>query len=149
MDVTRSRKDSLASCTRDVFDPALRLTPAAALSLATGMAGALAHLHARGLTHGDFYAHNILHDGQGQGRLGDFGAASFLARVPPHQAARLRAMDVRALGCLMEKLVACCDAGPTALAAMGTLAQACLTSDLDSRPTAADAACMLTRLAAG
>lgn len=131
---------SLASCTRDVYDPTLRLAPQAALTLAAGIASALAHLHARGLSHGDLYAHNILHDGHGQARLGDFGAASFLGSVPAHQAARLRALDVRALGCLMEELVACCDAITPPLQAMSTLAQACLHVQADRRPSAHEVA---------
>lgn len=122
---------SFETCTRDVYDPALRLTPEAALQLAAGMADALAHLHARGLTHGDFYAHNMLHDGQGQGRLGDFGAASFLASVPPQQAERLKALDVRALGCLLEELQ------PYAPGLAG-LAQACMSPDIDQRPSASE-----------
>jgi len=134
---------SLASCTRDVYDPSLRLTPRAALALAAGIASALAHLHERGLTHGDLYAHNILHDGQGQARLGDFGAASFLGSVPAHQAARLRALDVRALGCLLEELVACCDAAEPSLQAMATLADACLDADIERRPDARDVALAL------
>jgi hypothetical protein len=131
---------SLASCTRDVYDPALRLAPQAASTMAAGIASALAHLHQRGLTHGDLYAHNILHDGLGQARLGDFGAASFLASVPAHQAVRLQALDVRALGCLMEELVACCGEATPSLAAMATLANACLTADIERRPTALDIA---------
>jgi hypothetical protein len=145
---TLAAPPSLASCTRDVYDPDLRLPPAAALSIAAGMADALAHLHARGLTHGDLYAHNILHDGRGQARLGDFGAASFLASVPPHQAARLRAMDVRALGWLLEELAACCDDAAPALAPMSTLAHACLDTDVDRRPSAEDVARAMRQLAA-
>lgn len=135
---------SLASCTRDVYDPALQMAPDAALKLATGMADALAHLHRRGLTHGDFYAHNMLHDGDGEGRLGDFGAASFVASVPPRQAARLKALDVRALGCLLEEL------GPRCAhhaAAVKTLADACLGADVDARPTAQHVAQQLRSIA--
>ena len=131
---------SLASCTRDVYDPALRLTPRAVLTLAAGIADALAHLHACGLSHGDLYAHNILHDGLGQARLGDFGAASFLSSVPPAQAARLRALDVRALGCLMEELLGCCNEATPALTSMSALSQACLQADVNSRPSADEVA---------
>jgi hypothetical protein len=127
---------SLASCTRDVYDPALRLSPAAVLTLAAGIADALAHLHARGLSHGDLYAHNILHNGLGRARLGDFGAASFLGSVPPHQAARLRAMDVRALGCLLEELAACCDGPAPARQALSALAHSAMDADIDRRPSA-------------
>ena len=140
---------SLASCTRDVYDPALRLAPQAALALAAGIADALAHLHARGLSHGDLYAHNILHDGQGQARLGDFGAASFLGSVPPQQAARLRALDVRALGCLLEELHGRCDEQTPALDAMALLARDCLCADPELRPAASALARDLQRLAAG
>ena len=139
---------SLASCTRDVYDPALRLAPGAVLTLAAGVADALAHLHARGLSHGDLYAHNILHDDYGQARLGDFGAASFLGSVPPHQAAGLRAMDVRAFGCLLEELAGCCDAPAPAFAQMSALAQACLDTEGDRRPSAAELARSLRELAA-
>ena len=144
---TLAAPPSLASCTRDVYDPALRLAPRAALTLAAGIADALAHLHGRGLTHGDLYAHNILHDGLGQGRLGDFGAASFLGCVPPHQAERLRAMDVRALGCLLEELATRCDEPAPSLVSMSTLAHACMSADVDGRPSAGELARALRKLA--
>ncbi|MFG6490464.1 leucine-rich repeat-containing protein kinase family protein [Roseateles sp. BYS78W] len=140
---------SLASCTRDVYDAALRLTPTAALSMATGLADALAHLHERGLSHGDLYAHNTLHDGHGQARLGDFGAASFLASVPPQQAARLQALDVRALGCLLEELAGCCDVQAPGLQAMRAVAQDCLQPQVDRRPRAGDVAQRLRGAAMG
>jgi len=69
---------SLESCTRDVYANTPRLSWPAALRIAQGMASATAHLHARGVLHGDLYAHNILHNTQGEALLGDFGAASFL-----------------------------------------------------------------------
>lgn len=143
---TLAAPPSLASCTRDVYDPALRFTPAAALRLAAGMAAALAHLHARGLTHGDFYAHNMLHDGMGEGRLGDFGAASFLASVPPAQALRLKALDVRALGCLLEELAACCGENGPVRDTLAAWAADCLAADVDQRPAAAAVAQALQHL---
>lgn len=137
---------SLASCTRDVYDAGLRLSPSVALAMAAGIADALAHLHERGLTHGDLYAHNLLHDGRGRVRLGDFGAASFLASVPAPQAARLRALDVRALGCLLEELLGRCgdEAAPDAVA---TLAHACLQAEVAQRPSARDVVQALRALA--
>ena len=124
---------SYVSCTRDVYAPGLQLTVGMARTIAADVAGALAHLHAHGLTHGDLYAHNLLHDGQGHVRLGDFGAASFLASVPPEQARQLQALEVRALGCLLEELQALCadDAG-----ALTPLAEACLQADVAARPNA-------------
>lgn len=79
-------------------------SPAAALRIARGAASALAHLHARGLLHGDFYAHNLQCDVDGNCLLGDLGAASFL----PADAARaeaLQRLEVRAFGCLLEELL--------------------------------------------
>jgi hypothetical protein len=143
---TLAAPPSLASCTRDVYDPALRFAPAVALRLAAGMAAALAHLHARGLTHGDFYAHNMLHDGTGEGRLGDFGAASFLASVPPAQAQRLMALDVRALGCLLEELAARCGEDGAVRDTLAARAADCLATEVDQRPAAAAVAQALQHL---
>lgn len=127
---------SLDSCTRDIYAPGLRFAPDAALRLAAGIASALRHLHARGLTHGDLYAHNILHDGQGQALLGDFGAASFLAPVTTAQAARLQSLDVRAFGYLLEELLQRCEPD----AGFEDLRDPCLQSDPTLRPSAQDLA---------
>ncbi|MEO5688954.1 MAG: leucine-rich repeat-containing protein kinase family protein [Burkholderiaceae bacterium] len=105
---------SLASCSRDVYAAELRFTPAHARAIAQGTGDALGHLHAQGLMHGDFYAHNILVDDQAHALLGDFGAASFL---PEHDAARREALiriDRRALAILVDELARRC-AEPAAL----------------------------------
>ena len=96
---------SLASCTRDVYAPGLRLTPAQARSIAQGAGDALAHLHAQGLMHGDFYAHNILVDDDAHALLGDFGAASFLPEDDAARRAALIRVDRRALAILVDELV--------------------------------------------
>ncbi|MGJ7522781.1 leucine-rich repeat-containing protein kinase family protein [Variovorax sp. LT1P1] len=106
---------SLDSCTRDVYAPDVRFTPAAALSLAAGIASAAAHLHANGLMHGDLYAHNILHDGAGGALLGDFGAASF---HPPSMGTAFERIEARAFGCLLEELLARCGVDDPALQAL-------------------------------
>jgi hypothetical protein len=49
-------------------------------------------------------------------------------------------MDVRAMGCLLEELVACCDDLTPPLQAMSTLAQACLHTDASRRPGAEELA---------
>ena len=104
---------SMASCSRDVYAAGLRLPTAQAQSVARAAASALAHLHARGLSHGDLYAHNLLVDGQGGALLSDFGAASFLPLDTSGGAARadsLRALDSRALQVLVNELAQRCDA---------------------------------------
>ncbi|MDP2805331.1 MAG: leucine-rich repeat-containing protein kinase family protein [Gallionellaceae bacterium] len=69
---------SLASCTRDIYPANTRFTVDATLSIALSIASAAAHLHSRGVMHGDLYAHNILFNPTGEALLGDFGAASFI-----------------------------------------------------------------------
>lgn len=99
---------SLASCTRDIYQPESRFDLATVKALAGGIAQAANHLHARGLLHGDLYAHNILDNGQGLALLGDFGAASFLPPEDAAMAQALQRLEVRAFGCLLEELMARC-----------------------------------------
>ena len=127
---------SMASCTRDVYAPGTCFDIATLRGLAGGMASALAQLHQRGLTHGDLYAHNILHNGRGQACLGDFGAASFVpANLPPAQGLALQRLEVRAFGCLLEELIERCREGASpALHALHALRDACLNEAPARRP---------------
>lgn len=95
---------SLDSCTRDVYADDICFNRPTALRIARGMASAARHLHGRGIMHGDFYAHNILHDGAGHGLLGDFGAASLHDVADRARAQALERIEVRAFGCLLEEL---------------------------------------------
>ncbi|OWQ87094.1 protein kinase [Roseateles terrae] len=135
---------SLASCTRDVYADDQRLPAPAVMRMAAGLASALRHLHARGLLHGDLYAHNILHDNEGAALLGDFGAASFLEAAPAGQVERLKRLDVRALGCFFEELL---DHGerlaPDEHTRLSALRDACLHPDPAQRPSADDVALAL------
>ncbi|SEO80040.1 Protein tyrosine kinase [Methylobacterium sp. UNC300MFChir4.1] len=121
---------SLASCSRDVYDPDLRLGADTVLRIARAVAEAVAHLHGRGLLHGDVYAHNTLWDaGTGAAVLSDFGAASALPDGP--LGAALARVEVRAVGILIGELLDRCAAPPDSLRA---LAQACTGPDPDGRP---------------
>lgn len=100
---------SLASCTRDVYADDRRFTASQARCIARGVASALAHLHERGVAHGDLYAHNILVDDEGHSLLGDFGAAAFLPADDAPRREALERMDRRALGWLFEELAQRCD----------------------------------------
>jgi serine/threonine protein kinase len=111
-----------------------------ALGIARDVAEAVAHLHQRGVMHGDLYAHNILIDPvQGQARLGDLGAAT---RLPPQPELRRRlfALEVRAFGYLLEELAA--HAPAPANPSLHALAQACLCDTPGDRPEMADIAGM-------
>jgi hypothetical protein len=98
---------SLESCTRDVYPDQLRISVDAASRMARTIATALAHLHQRGVMHGDVYAHNILWDpSTGDALLSDFGAATLLPVDQPEVCQALLALEVRAFGCLLQELVA-------------------------------------------
>ncbi|HEY8611916.1 MAG TPA: leucine-rich repeat-containing protein kinase family protein [Roseomonas sp.] len=125
------------SCSRDVYDPALRLDPAAALRIARGTAAAAAHLHGRGLLHGDLYAHNTLWDGiRGDCVLSDFGAVSFLPRDEVGEA--LQRIEARAWGLLLGELLDRCGDGLPDPVALRDLQRRC-TGPIQARPLLADA----------
>jgi hypothetical protein len=126
---------TLESCSRDVYDPALRLTADAALRIAANVGAGAARLHEVGLIHGDLYAHNVIWDGAlGEAVLSDFGAASF---PQERQAPAFQRMDVLAWGILLGELIACCEGGlsPT----LHALYEACVQADVMARPSMADA----------
>jgi hypothetical protein len=129
---------SLQSCTRDVYPPGFQLSAALALGIASDVAGAVAHLHQRGVMHGDLYAHNILiNPVHGQARLGDFGAATRLPIDQRELRKNLLALEVRALGCLLEELgtAAQAQADHPSVQGLQALANACLSDQPRQRPT--------------
>lgn len=123
---------SLESCTRDTYASDLRLDLPIVLRLATGIASATAHLHSRGMTHGDLYAHNILWSPEGDCLLGDFGAAAF--HPGDEQAALLERIETRAFGILLGELLERCEAVDKQHA-LWSLQQQCVQPDVLKRPT--------------
>ena len=137
---------SLASCTRDVYAGDARWTSEVALRIACDIASAMQHLHARGILHGDLYAHNILWNAQGGGRLGDFGAAWMTGALGANRAQALQGLEMRAFGCLLEELLDhCSDAPPPAMSA---LKDRCMRPDASARPSFAEALSALQQEAA-
>jgi len=132
---------SFASCTRDVYADGQQFRAGTLLGIARGIASAAAHLHARGIMHGDLYAHNILHCDEGNAVLGDFGGA---VRFTPgtELALALQRLEVRAFGCLLEELLERC---PDGLPAVQALAKDCLQPAPGARPLFAK---VVARLAA-
>ncbi|WP_426011105.1 leucine-rich repeat-containing protein kinase family protein [Caulobacter sp. DWR2-3-1b2] len=126
---------SAESCSRDVYDPTLGLDLDVALRIARGIAAGATHLHDKGLTHGDLYAHNILWDGlTGQAVLSDFGAASFL---PVNADGGFKRLEVRAWGLLLGELLERCDLEASPQDALWTLQRACVQPDVAARPSMA------------
>lgn len=124
---------SLASCTRDCYPADKHFSLVNVLHIAQGIASASAHLHARGINHGDLYAHNILHHADGSCLLGDFGAASFINLNHPGQAAALQRLEVRAFAYLLEELLQRCS-DHRALNELWALQDACAQPDNAARP---------------
>ena len=131
---------SLESCTRDVYPAHQRFDWPTTLRMAQSIASATQHLHARGITHGDLYAHNILHTAEGDALLSDFGAAAFFDVCDATLAQGLEKLEVRALGCLLEELALQCDATPDDVhlhQALAHLAQQCMGDEPTMRPSLA------------
>ena len=128
---------SLASCTRDIYPADTRFELTTALRIAYGIASAAGHLHSQGIMHGDLYAHNILHCGEGRALMGDFGAASFYASDNQPLAHSLQRLEVRAFGCLLEELLERCNAPESArrvMEALVDLKNGCLSEEIEDRP---------------
>ena len=123
---------SFDSCTRDVYAADTCFDTARVRHFARQVAGAMAQLHARGLVHGDLYAHNLLRAGD-RVWLSDFGAAAFLPPAQPALHAGLRALDVRGFGVLLGEWLAHVSAnGAQALGALSALQARCLAATADS-----------------
>lgn len=95
---------SLVSCTRDVFDEKTSFTLNEVLIITKNIASVVAHLHHKGINHGDLYAHNILVNKASETLFGDFGAATFY-ETSSALASHLERVEVRAFGCLLEDLL--------------------------------------------
>lgn len=132
------------TCSRDVYAPESRFSPASVLRLARGIAGATAHLHDCGFAHGDLYAHNIIWDGRdGASVLTDFGAASPLPAGVMGDA--WRRVETRAYGILLAELLARCDTLQTH-GALRDLATACMQAPVAARPTMDEVSARLAAL---
>jgi hypothetical protein len=135
---------SLATCTRDVYGVDQHFSLPMVLDLARGLAAVGEHLHARGISHGDFYAHNVLYRPDGGCYLGDFGAASFYTPQASGGAHPFEALEVRAFGCLLGELLEYTEAEVDGrLALLKALQLRCMAPEPASRPPFAELVAML------
>ena len=130
---------SLDSCTREVYPSGMRIPLPFVLRLAQSVAQAVAHLHARGVMHGDLYAHNILwNPANGDALLSDFGAATLLPVGDVATCHQLQSLEVRAFGCLLEELITHGEVNPISIESVNrlqVLAQDCLSPVAAERPS--------------
>jgi hypothetical protein len=138
---------NLATCTRDVYVDGQRFSLPLVLDLAKGLAAVGAHLHARGILHGDFYAHNVLYRPEGGCLLGDFGAATFYSPALGEGTNPFEALEVRAYGCLLGELLERCEPQLDArLASLQELQRRCVAPGAASRPRFAELVAALESL---
>jgi hypothetical protein len=99
---------TLQTCTRDSFQPGTVFPAEKCKLILISIVSAAAHLHERGIAHGDLYAHNILIDENGHALLGDFGAATVYQSQHEH-AETLQRLEVLAFGHLVEDMMGLMD----------------------------------------
>ena len=127
---------SLQTCSRDTFEPNTRFSESRIIKIATQMADILAHLHQNGISHGDIYAHNTMINKQDNVLFGDFGAASNLRQFSPERRGLMQAIEVRALGYMVEDMLNLIDHPVSPKAeALHQLVQDCLHANLNARPS--------------
>lgn len=98
------RPPDFHSLTRDVYEKDFTPDYTFVAQCLRGVSAALAHLHTRGIAHGDVYAHNIAVDSFGNSKLLDFGAASLYKTGTPEGDARQQ-LDRRAFSILASELL--------------------------------------------
>ena len=94
---------TLESCTRDTFPPDTVFSAEQCRSILYGIASAANHIHEKGISHGDLYAHNTLIDKSGHALLGDFGAATIYDNCDKKE--EIEKMEVLAFGHMIEDLL--------------------------------------------
>jgi serine/threonine protein kinase len=115
------------------------------------LAAAGEHLHARGILHGDFYAHNVLYRPEGGCLLGDFGAATMYPPQASGGTNPFEALEVRAFGCLLGELLERCEPETEPeqllrLPSLKALQLRCLAPVAASRPRFAELVALLESL---
>ena len=108
--------------------------------MAFQLADAMAHMHAKQVSHGDVYAHNIMVNQQMNLLFGDFGAASNLRNLSTVERLAMEAIEVRALGCLIEDLLAYVSGSvdPEYYKKLSAIKDECMQLDVTQRPCFAD-----------
>ena len=138
---------NLQTCTRDIYRDGQRFTLPLVLDLAKGLAAVGEHLHARGISHGDFYAHNVLYRPEGGCFLGDFVAASFYPPQASGGTNPFEALEVRAFGCLLGELLERMEPEcHRLLPSLQALQLRCVAPDAASRPPFAELVATLESL---
>lgn len=128
---------SFETCTRDVFSKGTSFSISAIIKISLDIASAAAHLHERGIMHGDLYAHNVLVDDASHALFGDFGAATIYKGIGPETAPALERLEVSAFGYLLEDLlthVSADEKDSSVIAQLFDLQKTCIQPAVSERP---------------
>jgi len=142
---------SLDSCTRDCYSSDETFSLAKVLQIALNITAATKHLHAKGVMHGDLYAHNILSRDDGHSLLGDFGAATLYSPTDDDVSPKLQQIEVLAFGRLLDELLSRCKPFPQTVSTIRALQQLqlrCADCCLANRPLFEEIEDILNQLAA-
>lgn len=106
--VNLGQPPSLASCTRDTFTQGQRFSVDEVVHMVAQLDSLVEHLHVKGISHGDIYAHNALIGPDTHLLFGDFGAASRFDNLESYQQQAIRVIERRAVNCFVEDLLSLC-----------------------------------------
>lgn len=128
---------NLDTCTRDTFTADSQFSLTGIIKIAYQLSDVMEHMHAKQVSHGDIYAHNIVINKEMKLLFGDFGAASNLRQLTDVERLAMEKIEIRALGCLIEDLLAYADAhaNPTDYAQLTAIKERCMLADLGLRPS--------------
>lgn len=130
---------SLQSCTRDTFESGTIFDVKTIAKVINQMARTLTHLHDKGISHGDVYAHNTMINDQADMLFGDFGAATNLLSLPEYQRSAMERIEVRAFGNLLNDILQFNEPQrgeeQALFASLNQLKDQCMLDDVDQRPS--------------
>lgn len=143
-----AKPPTIIEITRDRYQEAERFTPRFVYLVATKVCAALVHLHQHKVCHGDVYAHNTLVDDTTTTvKLGDLGASFVYAGYRDQPL--FEKVEVRAFGVLLAELASRVTHDVPRIkfkASVLKLANACLDSDIDRRPSFGTIQALLDKL---
>ena len=129
---------SLQTCTRDTFEENTVFDLKTIAKVIHQMAKTLTHLHDKGVSHGDVYAHNTMINDQADMLFGDFGAATNLMSLPESQRSAMERIEVRAFGNLLEDMLQLNEPNTSEeqdlYSRLSQLKNQCMDDDVDQRP---------------
>lgn len=129
---------SLQTCTRDTFSSDTTFDLKIIAKVIHQMAKTLAHLHDKGISHGDVYAHNTMINDQADMLFGDFGAATNLMSLAESQRSAMERIEVRAFGNLLEDMLQLNEPKASEeqalYASLNQLKDQCIADAVDQRP---------------